>query len=366
MRTFIRVIIGILTVATGFLLLLTDIMSYVRPSTTLYTLCPLTLFFSTFVVIIFFLAVYWFIRKRWIIGSFCIIMLAVSTPNMLRTYCSVPDYETVHNPDGIRFLSYNVHLFSWFENEKGIDNANKMLDYIAATGSDVVCLQEFLYHNSGTYTLAYIKEKLKSYPYSHIEVLSHNRRVSKCIATFSKYPIVEQKAVKFDVPYHGAIISAINIKGTVYNVVNCYLKSNQLTEQEKDLTPDYIGTKPADKSAQGLISRVYNKLVKASLERCNEAETVAREIEKINRNMIVCGDMNDIPASYVYRTMRGHMKDAMLLTHSFPNAGVTFHEGIYNFRIDYFFISDNIKPCEFSIDKQPMSDHYPIQLTVNR
>lgn len=366
MRTFIRVLIGILTVATGFLLLLTDIMSYVRPSTTLYTLCPLTLFFSTFVVIIFFLAVYWFIRKRWIIGSFCIIMLAVSTPNMLRTYCSVPDYETVHNPDGIRFLSYNVHLFSWFENEKGIDNANKMLDYIAATGSDVVCLQEFLYHNSGTYTLAYIKEKLKSYPYSHIEVLSHNRRVSKCIATFSKYPIVEQKAVKFDVPYHGAIISAINIKGTVYNVVNCYLKSNQLTEQEKDLTPDYIGTKPADKSAQGLISRVYNKLVKASLERCNEAETVAREIEKINRNMIVCGDMNDIPASYVYRTMRGHMKDAMLLTHSFPNAGVTFHEGIYNFRIDYFFISDNIKPCEFSIDKQPMSDHYPIQLTVNR
>ncbi|MBQ1752831.1 MAG: endonuclease/exonuclease/phosphatase family protein [Paludibacteraceae bacterium] len=366
MRTFIRVLIGILTVATGFLLLLTDIMSYVRPSTTLYTLCPLTLFFSTFVVIIFFLAVYWFIRKRWIIGSFCIIMLAVSTPNMLRTYCSVPDYETVHNPDGIRFLSYNVHLFSWFENEKGIDNANKMLDYIAATGSDVVCLQEFLYHNSGTYTLSYIKEKLKSYPYSHIEVLSHNRRVSKCIATFSKYPIVEQKAVKFDVPYHGAIISAINIKGTVYNVVNCYLKSNQLTEQEKDLTPDYIGTKPADKSAKGLISRVYNKLVKASLERCNEAETVAREIEKINRNMIVCGDMNDIPASYVYRTMRGHMKDAMLLTHSFPNAGVTFHEGIYNFRIDYFFISDNIKPCEFSIDKQPMSDHYPIQLTVNR
>ena len=363
MRTFIRVLIGILTVATGFLLLLTDIMSYVRPSTTLYTLCPLTLFFSTFVVIIFFLAVYWFIRKRWIIGSFCIIMLAVSTPNMLRTYCSVPDYETVHNPDGIRFLSYNVHLFSWFENEKGIDNANKMLDYIAATGSDVVCLQEFLYHNSGTYTLSYIKEKLKSYPYSHIEVLSHNRRVSKCIATFSKYPIVEQKAVKFDVPYHGAIISAINIKGTVYTVVNCYLKSNQLTEQEKDLTPDYIGTKPADKSAQGLISRVYNKLVKASLERCNEAETVAREIEKINRNMIVCGDMNDIPASYVYRTMRGHMKDAMLLTHSFPNTGITFHEGIYNFRIDYFFISDNIKPCEFSIDKQPMSDHYPIQLT---
>ena len=363
MRTFLRVIIGILTVATGFLLLLTDIMSYVRPSTTLYTLCPLTIFFSTFVVMIFFLAVYWFIRKRWIIGSFCIIMLAVSTPNMLRTYCSIPEYETVHNPDGIRFLSYNVHLFSWFENEKGIDNANKMLDYIAATGSDVVCLQEFLYHNNGTYTLSYIKEKLKDYPYSHIEVLSQNRRVSKCIATFSKYPIVEQKAVKFDVPYHGAIISAINIKGTVYNVVNCYLKSNQLTEQEKDLTPDYIGTKPTDKSAQGLISRVYNKLVKASLERCNEAETVAREVEKINRNMIVCGDMNDIPASYVYRTMRGHMKDAMLLTHSFPNTGITFHEGIYNFRIDYFFISDNIKPCEFSIDKQPMSDHYPIQLT---
>ena len=50
---------------------------------------------------------------------------------------------------------------------------------------------------------------------------------------------------------------------------------------------------------------------------------------------------------------------------SFPNTGYTFHEGLYKFRIDYIFISDNIKPCEFSIDKQPMSDHYPIQLTVD-
>lgn len=365
MRTFIRVITGILTVITGFLLLLTDIMSYVRPSTTLYMLCPLTIFFSTFVVILFFLTIYWLIRKRWIIAGFCVIMLAVSAPNMLRTYCSVPKFETAHNPNGIKFLSYNVHLFSWFENEKGIGEANKMLDYIVASGSDVVCLQEFLYHNNGTYTLSYIKEKLKDYPYCHIEILSQNSRVSKGIATFSKYPILGQRTIKFDVPYHGAIISAINIKGKVYNVVNCYLKSNQLTEQEKDLVTDYTNSKPSDKSAKGIISRVYNKLVTASLERCNEAEKVALEVDKINSNMVVCGDMNDIPASYVYRTMKSHMNDSFLLMSSFPNAGSTFHEGLYNFRIDYIFISDNIEPCEFSIDKQPMSDHYPIQLTVN-
>ena len=190
--------------------------------------------------------------------------------------------------------------------------------------------------------------------------------MSKGIATFSKYPILEQRSIKFDVPYHGAIISTINIKGKVYNVVNCYLKSNQLTEQEKDLVIDYTNSKPKDKSAKGIISRVYNKLVTASLERCNEAEKVALEVDKINRNMIVCGDMNDIPASYVYRTMKSHLNDSFLLMSSFPNTGYTFHEGLYKFRIDYIFISDNIKPCEFSIDKQPMSDHYPIQLTVNR
>lgn len=364
MRVFFRVILYLLTIVTALLLLLTDIMSYVQPSTTLYTLCPITIFFSSFVVLTLFLCIYWVFRRKWFIVALCMASLLVSTPNLLKTYSFIPSYETMSVDGALSVMSYNVQLFSWFEGERGIDKANKTLDYIAAADADVVCLQEFLYYNEGTYTLDYINQRLSAYPYSYIEILNLNKKVRKCIATYSKYPITEKKLIKFSTPYHGAIVTSINANGTTYNVINCYLRSNQLTEKEKDLTPDYIGGTKPDKSAQGIFSAIYNKLVKASLERCSEAEIVASEVDKINRNMIVCGDMNDIPASYVYRTMKGYLNDSFLLMSRGGSAGYTFHEGIYNFRIDYIFISDNIIPCEFSIERQPMSDHYPIVLKI--
>ncbi len=359
MKLFFKILIGILTVIIGIALLLTDTISYIRPISALYILCPLTLFFSTLIVAMIFCTFYWMCIKSWWTALVCALIIAASVPNVLKTYTFSAKNPTTSIEGSTSIMSYNVHLFDWFEGEKGIRNGIATLDYINSSNKDIVCLQEFLYYPNGKYTLDFIKNKLYNYKYSYVKVLNNSNKVSKCVATFSKHPIISSEDIDIKDNCHGAIINKIALNTDTITVVNFYLKSNQLTQQEKDLIPDQTIT--TGKQVDGLIPKIYNKLVKASLERCNESEKVKDATKDIDRNIILCGDMNDIPASYAYRTLIENRKDAFLQMEDW-DMGVTFHEGIYKFRIDYILTSENIGLLAFEIDKQPMSDHYPITL----
>lgn len=362
MRTFFNVILGILSVIVGVALLMTDVISYIQPISALYILCPLTLFFSTLFILTLFLSVYWFCNRFWRMGIVGLLLLAASAPNMMKTYSLVPKYETKNVPDAISVMTYNVHLFDWFEGSKGVANAEKILDYVSSASPDVVCFQEFLYYPTGTYTLEFIKSKLPDYPYCSVEVLNNSIRVAKCVATFSKYPIVESEKINFNSSCHGALKSKIAVGADTLTVVNFYLKSNQLTQQEKDLVPDAVNPNDSVTDfSNGVFHKIYNKLVKASLERCMQADTLEYRVKDIDSKLVLCGDMNDIPSSYSYRTLSEGHNDAFLLMTSF-SLGSTFHEGIYNFRIDYIFTSKDLVPVEFNLDNQKMSDHYPLTL----
>ena len=175
--------------------------------------------------------------------------------------------------------------------------------------------------------------------------------MKKGIATFSKYPILKKEKIDFNSANHGAINSYIKIKKDTLQVINCYLESNRLTYKDKNITK-------WEKEKEGeQIKHIYNKLSDAANKRRKQAETVVASKEN-NMASIVCGDMNDVPSSFVYRELRGNYNDAFLsLGKGFGN---TFHEGIYNFRIDYIFFNNFVNGHLFSVEKINKSDHYPI------
>ncbi len=357
MKTFVKILLGILTILLGIMILLTDIMSFVKPISVLYLFNPLTLFFSGFVVTMLFLIIFWFICKSWRMAAYGIIILLISLPNIMRTYSLHPKYEVKSDKNAISLMSYNVHLFSFFEN--GAVMGDSILNYIYSQNNDIVCLQECFYYKDGKHTLQYIKNKMKHYKYYHIEILNKNRRYAKCLAIFSKFPIVDSKKIELNALYHGAVHTKLLVGNDTLNVINCYLQSNQLTKEDKNVVPELIYQ--VTDTVAGIRAKIYDKLIKAGMERGRQADIISDYTHNMNRNTIICGDINDIPASYVYRRIRGALDDSFLMLPS-KHLGSTYHEGIYNFRIDYVFITNNIIPLEFTIDKQKMSDHYPIIL----
>ena len=89
-----------------------------------------------------------------------------------------------------------------------------------------------------------------------------------------------------------------------------------------------------------------------------QAELIKSHYETCKYAKIICGDLNNSAFSYVYRTIKGDMKDA------FEEAGVGFGKS-YNYkyypaRIDYIFVEDKIKVKQFkSVDTFFQSDHFP-------
>ncbi len=95
--------------------------------------------------------------------------------------------------------------------------------------------------------------------------------------------------------------------------------------------------------------------------RAGQAITIANEKRSSEKPVILCGDFNDVPYSYVYNTMLGNMVDG------FKECGsgwmYTFR-GKKPVRIDYIFHDQVLKGLTYYKSDLTYSDHYPIYMKI--
>jgi len=96
----------------------------------------------------------------------------------------------------------------------------------------------------------------------------------------------------------------------------------------------------------------------ASTIRANQADSVSKVVRNSPYKVILCGDFNDVPGSYTYRTVRNGLADSWVERGN--GWGNTFHENLFLFRIDFIMHSPTIKTTRVKVDKVKYSDHYPI------
>ena len=96
----------------------------------------------------------------------------------------------------------------------------------------------------------------------------------------------------------------------------------------------------------------------------DQAEILKEHKRQCKYPVIICGDMNNSAFSYVYRSIKGNLKD------SFEEAGVgfgkTYKFKYYPARIDYIFVDQSINVKTFeSFSNFENSDHYPIMAKIS-
>ena len=90
-----------------------------------------------------------------------------------------------------------------------------------------------------------------------------------------------------------------------------------------------------------------------------QAEVLVNHKQDCHYPLIICGDMNNSPFSYVYRSIKGNLNDC------FEEAGNGFGETYkfkyYPARIDYIFADKKMVVKSFkNFPKLNYSDHFPI------
>src|SRR5690606_32460106 len=101
-----------------------------------------------------------------------------------------------------------------------------------------------------------------------------------------------------------------------------------------------------------------NKLMYASSIGAGVANAVSKFAAEANYPLIICGDFNDMPGSYVYNTVKGDLNDAFVAKGW--GLGATYQKILPILRIDYILYDKHLFKVE-GYKKYPteLSDHNP-------
>ena len=98
--------------------------------------------------------------------------------------------------------------------------------------------------------------------------------------------------------------------------------------------------------------------------RTDNAEALRKFIDQCPKTVIVCGDMNDVPASHVYRVIRGEdLNDAWCDVGR--GYAYTYNRHNLYYRIDHILYRGDLKAVRATRIKGGSSDHYPIMATFD-
>lgn len=299
-----------------------------------------------------FFIVYWCFRLRpWILLSVAGVFFTWSSA---RAWLPLNISKPADSEHVVTVMTYNVEYFS-HSKVKSVRGVHPILNYISEKDPDIVFLQE-----AGPQFVNEIRFKpevktlLKSYRFFASGV--QESRYS--VVALSKYRILKFGRVDYESQSNSSFWYDLKVGKDTIRFVNNHLESNKLNPKEKVQYSDMIRNHESGKITQ-VAEALGSKVGNATAIRAIEADSVASLIKRTPyRNVVVCGDFNDVPGSYIYRTIRTDLKDAWVERGN--GWGNTFHDHFFLFRIDYILHSSSIQCVEVNRDKVNYSDHYPL------
>jgi endonuclease/exonuclease/phosphatase family metal-dependent hydrolase len=331
-------------IIVALFLLVANVLPYASPKT-FPTISLLSLAVSPLILLNILFAIYWLIRrKRRAFLSLSVLVVGYFFFNPIIVFSSEGDSEAQQNT--LSILSYNVRLFNAYE-ENTDKNVSEIISEILKTNDpDVFCIQEY-YHET--------KLSFPEYPYQYIhfkKTINRKGEEKENIlghAILSKYPIINKGAFDFEKTYNNSIYGDI-VKGKdTVRVYNLHLKS--------------LGILPKVSYLQdGDTDKLRKRMAGAFMGQEEQLKTVLQHKDSSPYPVLLCGDFNNTPFSYLYRIAEKGMKDAFVARGN--GLGTTYKFEFYPMRIDYVFASEEFEVLKFKTIKKSFSDHYPVTATV--
>lgn len=261
------------------------------------------------------------------------------------------------NTSGIKVVSFNLQNFYGIESGKSqSDRIEPILDYLESLNADIICLQEA---NLTGLTFESFKKKYNALELPNYGMLLRNQLI------MSKFPIINHNIHRFNSSGNQVSIVDLSINEDTVRIFNCHLQSYHFSQQDisfiDSLSFDNKGKKISD------LSPYTEKLQVGFKQRAAQSNLLKEMIDDWDGYLIVCGDFNDTPVSYTYKTVKGD-KLADAFVESGFGIGNTYRGKLPSFRIDYILHSKNLKASCFEIGDINYSDHYPIHcyLTMDK
>jgi len=334
--SFVNKIIFIINSILVLLLLLSYLLPYVSPKNFVF-LSVLSLAVPLLIILNALFMLYWLLKaKKQLLLSGLVLLLGYSYVASLYKFSSS---KNVENSNDLSIMNYNVRLFNlynWIDSDSVEQGIVKL---IKKENPDVVSFQEYHPHK---------RVDLSSYKYKY-EKLSGNR-VQYGQAIFSKYPMTDSGSVEFKNTANNAIYVDI-VKGSdTIRVYNVHLQSLRI-----DANVENLKTENSEK--------LFKKAGETFKMQQEQAELFIEHKKKSPYKMVICGDFNNTAYSYVYKKIKGNLKDGF--EEAGNGFGRTFDFKYFPVRIDFILVDQDFEVNSFKVFKEKLSDHYPIRAKIS-
>jgi endonuclease/exonuclease/phosphatase family metal-dependent hydrolase len=290
---------------------------------------------------------------------------------LLLGYSTIPSYiqtnfkQAKPTKNEIKVTSFNVRVFDLYMWSKEKSTRNQMFDFLKKEDPDVLCLQEFFHtENNNKYdfkTLDTLIQFLSAKNYHAHYTLTLRKTDHWGIITFSKYPIVNKGVVNFQEQSDNvSIFTDIKKDNQIIRIYNAHLASIKLDKHDYKAMQEVNKNDYSKDFSQEI--NMLSKIKKGFLRRANQADSIQKHINQSPHPIIFCGDFNDTPSSYVYKTIKGKKKDAFM--ESGNGLGRTYIGDFPSFRIDYILYDQKFTSRKYRTHDVKLSDHHPISTYI--
>lgn len=267
----------------------------------------------------------------------------------------------------IKVMSWNVRLFDLYNWSNNNETKSKMFRFLEEEKPDIICFQEF-FHQNRKNSLFVTRDslfKILGAKYLH-EEYTHKIIADQYFgsATYSIYPIVNKGKIEFnDAPSNICLFSDVKIKEDTFRIYNLHLASIRLSNEDHHFLENISDEDQQKKFKEGS-GKIFSRMKRAFIVRSKQVKEIKKSMMSSPHPVIVMGDFNDTPTSFVYNNLKGDLVDAHKL-HKYGVGGT--YNGFANlFRIDYMLLNKEIKVEDFSVHQLPYSDHYALSAIIAR
>jgi endonuclease/exonuclease/phosphatase family metal-dependent hydrolase len=337
---------------TNLLLVLATVLAYLAPEVSPARFWPLSFFGLAYPLFLFAniaFAIFWALRRdRYAWFSTACLLLGMGHFNGffgLRLPAS-----PAQNSTDLTVLTFNVGAFEGYPLAKSKFRKGNKERFASFTKSlepapDVVCLQE------GKGELAAMSKALG---------LPHHGQHQRNYL-YSRYPILAQGELSFGETTNTCLWADIEAPGGTVRVYNVHLQSNKMSQTANRLATEAdLGERRTWRDVRFVLAR-YKEAVGI---RARQAQLVARHMADSPHPVVLCGDLNDPPVSYVYNLISKGLQDSFRERGS--GIGSTFAGKLPFLRIDYVLPDRSFKVRQHRILSIGISDHKPVLVTLGR
>jgi endonuclease/exonuclease/phosphatase family metal-dependent hydrolase len=290
---------------------------------------------------------YWCIMRRWHWALIPLITILCCIPYSTTIFKFGSNDDDAEAKKGIKIASYNVAMFS---RETSGFIAQDILAEMKKQKVDIVCFQEYNDQSGDRKN----SESYKDYfPYMAMG--------ESDMVIYSRYPITNFKNLNFEMTNNSAMWAEVKINDQTIRVYNAHLETTGINRTIHGAAK--LINQGMDIESNAILRAIYGNYTLGMMARAGQANVLAMDMRESEAPIIVCGDFNDVPYSYVYNTMLGDKVDG------FKECGkgwmYTFRGGNKKVRIDYIFHDKAFEGISYYRRDLTYSDHYPVFMKMS-